>query len=104
MTYVVAASKEGSHVHFEILDIDVLVPPRAATPGKLIKISIITNVTKYISFGEHEMSVAFVIECMPDGLKLNEPLLATIPHCVSLGKAGSVQPVLHLGHGEGGIH
>ena len=102
MSHVFAASETGYEVAFEILGIHILVPANAAPLGKVIRISIITNIKKYITLGDNEMSVAFGIECLPNNLQLQEPLLAIIPHCASITRISNIQLIVYMGRGERG--
>ena len=102
MSHVLAVSDTVYEVVFEILGIRVVVPPNAAPFGKVIRIAIITNITKYITLGDNEMSVAFGIECLPNNLRLQEPLLAIIPHCASITRISNIQLIVYMGRGERG--
>ena len=102
MSHVLAISDRDYEVVFEILGIHILIPPNAAPRGQVIRISIITNITKYITLRDNEMSVAFGIECLPNNLQLQEPLLAIIPHCASITRISNIQLIVYMGRGERG--
>ena len=102
MSHVMAVSDSVYEVVFEILGIRVIVPPNAAPRGQVIRIGIITNITKYITLGDNEMSVAFGIECLPHNLQLQEPLLAIIPHCASITRISNIQLIVYMGRGKRG--
>ena len=91
-------------MQFDSLGIKTVVPASAVSHGQthLIKISVITDVSKYITINHDEMVVAFGIQCQPDGLQLGAPVTITIPHCMTLSQLDQVAPILYSGQGEFG--
>ena len=57
MSYVMAITRKGGTLEIEALGIRAVIPPNAVAPGQtqLIKISAITNVSKYIPKETNEM-------------------------------------------------
>ena len=101
-SHVMAVTHEGGRVEFQSLGVYIEVPANAIGSGQteLMKISIITDVAKYLPKRHDEVLVAFGIQCLPDGLQLNLPVRITIPHCASLQKPGEITPILYSGSGE----
>ena len=80
------------------------IPPNALPAGQheLVKLKVITDLTRYVTLKDGEISPAFAIQCLPDGLKLDVPITVTIPHCAKLPSPANVTPVLYTGKGEMG--
>ena len=80
------------------------IPPNALPAGKseLIKLKVMTDLTRYLPLTDGEIFPAFGIQCCPDGLLLDVPITVTIPHCAKLSSPGNVTPVLYAGKGETG--
>ena len=80
------------------------IPPNALTAGQseLIKLKLITDLTRYVPLKDGEISPAFAIQCLPDGLQVDVPITVTIPHCAKLSSPANVTPVLYTGKGEMG--
>ena len=104
MCNVMSITDTGADMQFDSLGIRTVVPANAVSHGQthLIKISVITDVSKYITISQDEMVVAFGIQCQPDGLKLGAPVRITIPHCMTLTQLDRVSPILYTGQGEFG--
>ena len=104
MSNVIAITASGANMEFDSLGIRTVVPANAVPRGQtqLIKISVITDVSKYITISQDEMLVAFGIQCQPDGLQLGAPVTITIPHCMTLSQLDQVSPILYSGQGTFG--
>ena len=81
------------------------VPPNAVsqTQSKFIKLSAITDVSKYIHVQDDEVIGTFGFQCLPEGLQLDEPITVTIPHCAVVRDVESLAPVLYSGSGAIGM-
>ena len=97
-----ALTNKGGRIEFQSLGVCIEIPANAVSlrQTELIKISIITDVAKYLPKRHDELFVAFGIQCLPNGLPLNLPIKITIPHCASLQKPGEITPILYSGSGE----
>ena len=107
MSYVMVITHRGGTLQIESLGIQAVIPPNAVSPGQTqqIKISAITNVSKYVPKEKKEMWVAFGIECLPDGTNLRAPVTIIIPHCIPLLQVKVLEPVVYSGRGnEGDFH
>ena len=95
----------GVNIEFESVGIRTVVPANALPPGQaqLVKITVITDVTKFMKISTDEILVAFGIQCLPDGLQLRAPVTVTIPHCMVLDQTDEISPILYAGHGEIGM-
>ena len=104
MSNVMSITAAGANMEFDSLGIRAVVPANAVPHGQthLIKISVITDVSKYITISQDEMLVAFGIQCEPDGLPLRALVTITIPHCMTLSQIDQVSPILYSGQGEFG--
>ena len=104
MSNVMSITDAGADMQFESLGIRTVVPSNAIPRGQtqLIKISVITDVSKYITISRDEMLVAFGIQCEPDGLQLGAPVTITVPHCMTLSQLDQVSPILYSGQGAFG--
>ena len=104
---LVKITNEGGLVELEKFGIRIDIPPNALTAGqrRLIKISVITDLTKYVTSDEDDDEIipAFGIQCLPNGLEFNVPVTLTIPHCVKLSSPGSVTPILYSGRDGTGM-
>ena len=104
MSNVMSITAAGAKMEFESLGIRTVVPANAVPRGQtqLIKITVITDVSKYITINQDEMLVAFGIQCEPDELQLGASVAITIPHCMTLSQINEVSPILYSGRGEFG--
>ena len=86
-------------MELEHFGIRMKVPPNALAAGQseLIKLSVITDLTDYVPLDDDEIFPAFGIQCLPDGMQLNQPIVVTMPHCVKLSNPGNVTPILYSG-------
>ena len=93
-------------MEFESLGIKTVVPANAFPPGEtqLVKISVVTDVSKFINIAQDEVLVAFGIQCQPSGLALRVPVTISIPHCMTLTKTEEIIPILYAGTGEFGTY
>ena len=102
MSNVISITARGADMQFESLGVRTVVPANAVPRGQtqLIKITVITDVSKYITIREDEVLVAFGIQCQPDGLQLiGAPVTITIPHCMTLSQIDQISPILYSGQG-----
>ena len=106
MSYVMAITHEGGEMTFDSLGIRTVVPSNAVPPGQtqLIKISIITHLSDYITMREDEVLGTSGIQCLPDGLQLRSPIKIIIPHCTPLSACAEVIPVLYSGSEQKGMN
>ena len=104
MSNVMSITDTGANMEFDSLGIRTVVPVNAVPHGQtqLIKITVITDVSKYITISQDEMLVAFGIQCQPDELQLGAPVTITIPHCMTLSQLDQISPILYSGHGDFG--
>ena len=100
MSHVMAITNEGGEMIFDSLGIRTVVPSNAVPPGRtqLIKISLITQLSDYITMRDDEVLGTSGIQCLPDGLQLHCPLKIIIPHCTPLSACDEVRPVLYSGN------
>ena len=91
-------------MNFESLGIRTVVPANAVPTGQtqLVKITVITDVARYMRIRDDEILVAFGIQCQPDGFQPRAPLTIAVPHCMTLSRLDEVSPVLYSGEGEFG--
>ena len=80
------------------------VPPNALTTEQreLISLTVITDLTdltQHIPKEDDELFAAFGIQCLPDGLQFNVPIVVTIPHCIDFASLQDVTPVLYSSGG-----
>ena len=104
MSNVMSITAVGANMEFDSVGIRMVVPANAVPRGQtqLIKISAITDVSKFITINQDETLVAFGIQCQPDGLQLRGPVTISIPHCMTLTQIDQVSPILYSGKGEFG--
>ena len=104
MSNVMSITAAGANMEFDSLGIRTVVPANAVPRGQtqLIKITVITDVSKYMTISQDEMLVAFGIQCQPDGLQLRGAVTITIPHCMTLSQLDQVSPILYSGRGDFG--
>ena len=102
MSRVEVLSDKRKRLQFGSLGIHATLPANAVPlrHEQIIKISVITDVSKYVKRSENELFVAFGIQCLPDGLQLTAPINVTIPHCFLVADGDEVIPVLYSGDGE----
>ena len=103
LTHVVGVTINDERVEFTTPGISALLPKNAAALGRLIHISIITDISKYLKVRDDEICVAFGVLCLPKGLQLRSPMTVVIPHCGLFPRWARVTPVVYAGTGELGL-
>ena len=104
LSRVIAVEDAEGLIDFEMVGIHVIVPANALPHGQsnLIMISVITDIPKHLHLNADDTLVAFGVECLPDGLRLQSPVTIVFPHCAVVADIEEVTPVVYSWSGERG--
>ena len=92
----------GGIIELQEFGIKLNVPPNAVSTmhSSPIKLSVITDVSRYVQIQDDEIAATFGFQCLPEGLQLDKPVSVTIPHCAVVRNSESLTPVIYSGRGE----